>query len=179
MNTIKSAFFLFGIAVLTSSCGPQLSYFTQRLYDEGQFTDYELKNIQFYLSRDIVLRRDISRGRSEVVAGEIKMVDGRRVEEVVIRRGTPGVMVYHPKEDRFGISFENGDRYLMFGPNPKAGNRYVLLAAQWNRRTGKVTYDGRQFRVNADDALASLMVDLKKVRRVSVKSRVAKGRTID
>lgn len=179
MNTVKLFFFLTTIAITASSCGPRLSYFTKRLYDEGQFTESELKDIQFYLSSDIVLRRQIRNGSTRVVAGEIKMIGGRKVEEVVIRKGTPGVMVYHPKEDRFGISFENGDRFLMFGPNPKAGNRYVLLAAEWKRRTGKVTYDGRQYSVDANDALASLMVDLKKVRKVSVRSRVARGRTID
>ena len=179
MNAFKLVLLFFGLGLLTTSCGPQLSYFTQRLYDEGQFTDDELKRIQFYVSSDVVLRRELSGGKSEVVAGNIKIVDGRKVEEIVIRKGTPGVLAYHPKEDRFGISFEEGDRYLMFGPNPKAGNRYVLLASEWKRRVGTVTYDDRKYYVDGGDAYASLMVDLRKIRQVSVNSRVAKGRRID
>jgi hypothetical protein len=179
MNVFKLSFFLVCIAILSSSCGPQLSYFTQRIYDEGQFTEDELERIQFYLSSDVVMRRELSGGKSEVIAGDIKIIDGRKMEEVVIRRGTPGVLTYHPKEDRFGVSFEQGDQYLMFGPNPKAGNRYVLLASEWKRRVGTVTYDGRKYYVDGNDAYASLMVDLKKIRRVSVNSRIAKGRRID
>ena len=179
MNAIKLSLFLFGITLLGTSCGPQLTYFTQRVYDEGQFTENELERIQFYLSSDVIMRRELGGGKSEVVSGNIKIVDGRKVEEVVIRKGTPGVLVYHPKEDRFGVSFEDGDRYLMFGPNPKAGNRYVLLASEWRRRVGSVTYDGKRYRVEGQNAFASLMVDLRKVRQVSVNSRIAKGRRID
>jgi hypothetical protein len=108
------------------------------------------------------------------------MVNGRKVEEVIVRRNTPGVFVFSPKDNRFAISFEESDDvYLMFGPNPKFGNKYSLLASDWKRRTGSVTYDGRKWNVDGSDALANLMVDLKKTRKVSVNSRVAKGRKID
>ena len=67
----------------------------------------------------------------------------------------------------------------MFGPNPKAGNRYVLWASEWKRRRGKVTYEGRKYSVDGRSAIASLMVDMKKIRKVAVKSRTAGGRRID
>ena len=109
------------------------------------------------------------------------MVDGKKVEEVVVRKGTPGVLIFMPKEKRFAVSFENNndERYLMFGPNPKAGNRYVLLASDWKRRRGEVRYDGKSYYTPSESAYAALMVDLKKIRKVQVKSRTAKGRKID
>ena len=164
-----------------SACGPTLSPFTQRLYEENEWSESELKRIQFYLSHDVVLRRQITEGASEIIRGEIKMVDGRKVEEVLVRRNTPGILVYNPKENRFGIGFEadRDDLYLMFGPNPKSGGRYTLLASEWKRRRGTVTYNGKKWYVDGDNALASLMVDLKKTRRLSVRSRVASGRKID
>ncbi|MEM1319957.1 MAG: hypothetical protein AAGG75_06840 [Bacteroidota bacterium] len=163
-----------------SSCSPKLTPFTQRLYEENRWTNEELKRIQFYLSEDIVLRREVSGGSSEIISGEIKMVDGQKVEEIVIRKGTPGVFVFSPKSERFAVSFEGGsdERYLMFGPNPKNGNRYALLASNWRRRRGQVTYDGRKYYTPGESAYASLLVDLKRVRKVSVKSRTAKGRTV-
>ncbi|MEM0994546.1 MAG: hypothetical protein AAGI49_16040, partial [Bacteroidota bacterium] len=69
--------------------------------------------------------------------------------------------------------------YLMFGPNPKASNRYLLLASEWKKRGGMVTYGGKRYRVDSDDAYATLMVDLRKVRKVSVKSRTAGGRKVN
>lgn len=173
--------YLFSLVLMLTACSPQLSYFTQRLYEENRWTDNELKDIQFYVSRDIVLRRQVRDGSSEIVEGKIRMKDGRKVEEIVIPRGTPGVFVFSPKFKRLAISFEAGDKdkYLMFGPNPKVENKYVLLASEWDRRQGKVTYDNRAYYVDADDAFAALMVDLKRVSRVSVRSRVAKGNKVD
>ncbi len=166
---------------LFSSCSPRLSPFTQQLSDENGWTSEDLKQIQFYLSDDIILRRQISSGSSEIISGEIKMVNGRKVDEVIIRKGTPGVALFSPKENRLAVSFEDGgdQRFLMFGPSKKRGDRYVVLASEWSRRQGSVTYDGKTYKTGSDSALASLLVDLKRVRKTSVRSHVAKGRKIN
>ena len=168
------------ILVLASACSPRLSPFTQRLYDEARWSEAELKQIQFYLSDPVILRRSLSGGESTISEGKIKMVNGRRVEEVVIPENTPGVLVFLPKSDRFAVSFEEGDDlYLMFGPNPKIGDRYVLLAKEWDKRQGKVTYNGKHYDVDASSAFATLMVDLRKINRIEKESRRAQGRTIN
>ena len=181
MKALRAALLLFGTAIIFSSCGPTLTPFTQNLYEKGRWTDAELRQIQFYLSDDIVMRRELSGSLSEIRSGDIKMIDGRKIEEIVIRRGTPGVFLFSPKSDRFAVSFEEGDdqRYLIFGPSPKAGDRYVQLAAEWRRRDGTVTYDGRKYRVDVASAFAGLMVDLRRARRVDLASRTASGRSIN
>ena len=179
---MKAIYFLLPLSLLLfASCSPTLSYFTKDIYEESNWSDDELRQIQFYLSNDIVLRREASSGDSQIRDGEIRIRNGRKVEEVVIPRGTPGVFLFSPKQNRFAVSFERNDnnRYLMFGPNPKAGDRFVLLASEWEKRQGKVTYDNSTWWVDGDAAFASLMVDLKRSRRVSVRSRVAQGRTIE
>ncbi len=168
------------VTLLTSACAPSLSPFTQRLQKENRWSTTELKQIQFYLSKDIVLYRQASSGDSKIEDGKIRMVDGRRIREVIIPKGTPGVLIDLPKQNRFAVSFEKADdRFLLFGPNPKRGNRYVLLAKEWKRNRGKVLYGGETYYTNGENSLATLMVDLKKSRKVSVKSRTAKGRTLD
>lgn len=166
--------------VLFGACSPRLTPFTQRLQDENNWSDDDLQRIQFYLSDDIVLFRDVTEGSSKIEGGKIRQVKGRKVEEIIIPQGTPGVMVFSPKEDRFAVSFEasNDDRYLMFGPNPKAGNRYMLLAKEWKRKRGSVTYEGRTFYTNSESAYAALMVDLRKIRKTKVKRRTAEGRKL-
>ncbi len=180
MKQLKLFMLMGMMAFIMSSCSPQLTPFTQNLYEQNQWSDDDLKQIQFYLSEDIVLRRNISSGSTEIVSGEIKMVDGKKVEEVVIRRGTPGIMLFKPKEKRIAVSFEDGNdsRFLMFGPNPKARNRYVLLASDWDRKKGKITYDDKAYYTSGSNAYATLMVDLKRTRKVSVRSRTAKGRKL-
>ena len=163
--------------LMLSACSPQLSPFTERLTDEFNWSEEELQQIQFYVSKDVILQRNFNKGESTITAGKIRVINGREVEEVIIKRGTPGVLMFSPKEDRFAVSFE-GEKYLMFGPNPRQGGKYVLLAKDWKRSRGQVTYDGRVFQADASAAYASLMVDLKKLRKVSYKSRKAKGRTV-
>lgn len=171
---------LLSLLVSLSACGPTLTPFTQRLYEDSRFTTNELKQIQFYLSDDLHLRREISGNVSEVIEGEIRMVDGRKVEQITFRAGTPGVFVFSPKDNRLAISFEDGeDRFLVFGPNPRVGNRYVLLASDWQRRYGSVTYAGQQWQVSAENAYTALMVDLERMSRTDVNSRVATGRRVN
>jgi len=161
------------------NCSPRLSPFTQELQEENNWSEADLKKIQFYVSQDIRLYRDFQTGQSKIEDGKVRMVNGRKVEEIIISSGTPGVMVLNPKSDRIAISFEDGKgKYLMFGPNPKFGDKYVLLAKEWKKSGGTITYDGRPFKTDADSAFSALMIDLKKIRRTKVNSRVAKGRRL-
>ena len=178
MKNLKNLLFLAAAFITFSACSPKLSPFTERLHNEFNWSDADLEQIQFYVSRDIVLQRNFSKGESKITSGKIRVINGREVEEVIIRKGTPGVLLFSPKEDRFAVSFEEGERYLMFGPNPKQGSRYVLLAKDWNRSRGKVSYDGKVYSTDSSSAYASLMVDLRKLRQISVKTRRAKGRTV-
>ncbi|SER20589.1 hypothetical protein [Neolewinella agarilytica] len=164
---------------LFSSCGPKLSPLTQRLVDDQNWTESELKRIQFYLSEDLVLTRELRNGNSEIRNGQVKLIDGREVEQVIFKRNTPGVFVFSPKTQRMAVSFESNDEnYLVFGPNPKASQRYTLLASDWNRRSGSVTYAGRTWRVNASDAYASLLIPLKRLRNNDVNGKVVGGRKL-
>lgn len=170
--------FALSTAVL-AGCSPRLTPFTQDLYDDARWSENELKRIQFYLSDPIVLRRVMSGGESTITEGKIKMIDGRRVEEIIIPENTPGILLFMHKYDRFAISFEEfSDDYLMFGPNPKIGDRYALLAREWKKQSGVVTYNGTEYEVAANSAFASLLVDLRKINKVERETRRATGRTV-
>jgi len=165
---------------LLSSCSKKLTPFTDRLHNEFGWTEDDLKQIQFYLSEDIVLRRNIGVEESRISDGKIKVIDGREVEEIIFDKGTPGVMLFSPKTNRIAISFEEGpDRYLIFGPSSKVRGRYVLLAKDWNRRVGKVSYDGKIYTTRAESALATLLVDLDAKRKSKYNSTVVSGRKVD
>jgi hypothetical protein len=162
-----------------ASCSPQLSPFTDNVYDEFGSSDKALSKVQFYLSGDIVLYRDFGGKRTSVENGTIKIVDGRKVEEVIFKKGTPGIFVFSPKRDRVAISFEaEDDKFLMFGPNQKAGGRFVLLAKEWKRNRGKVTYAGETWNTSSESAYANLLVDLDKARKTKYKKTVVSGRKI-
>lgn len=164
---------------LLSACNT-LTPFTQRLYEENGWTDADLKRIQFYLSEDIILRRGVTQGATTITSGKIKIVDGKKIEETVIRKGTPGVFLFKPKENRFAVSFESGDKsYLIFGASEKNNGKYTLRAAEWDKGQGEITYNDQKYFTPARSAYATLMVNLKKIGKSEIRSRTAKGRTVE
>ncbi|MCB0662217.1 MAG: hypothetical protein KDC24_05735 [Saprospiraceae bacterium] len=178
---MKGLLFLAIPLFLLSACSPTLTSFTKEIYNDNNWTEDELRQIQFYLSEDIVLTRQRKGARSVIEDGAITMEKGKEVDEIVIPKGTPGVFLFSPKKERMAISFEEGNekRFLMFGPNPKMGDRFVLLASEWDKKRGKVKYDDSYYWVASDDAFAGLMVDLKSINKVKVKTQVASGNKVN
>lgn len=162
------------------SCSPQYSHFTKSLYEKENWTKNDIMRIQFYVSRDIRLTRSVSDDETAISEGKIRIINGRKVQQVVIKTGTPGVLVLMPREDRFGISFEENDNeaYLMFGPNPKYNDRFALLAKDWERDHGKVHYKGQLYDVDNESAFAALMVDLRREGDSQYETRKVQGRTV-
>ena len=166
---------------VVSSCSPELRPFTSNLLKEGEWSDNDLRKIQFYLSNDLVISRALTGGTSEITSGTIKMVKGEKVEEVRIPQGTPGVFLFRSDKDHFAIGFDGASdkRYLMFGPNPKQRGAYVLLASEWKDRQGKVRFDDKFYFTNPDGAWANLMVDLRKIKKVEITSNTVRGRRVE
>jgi hypothetical protein len=181
INLTHFVVFIFGIFLLFlfSACSANLKPFTRQLQDSYGWDERDLKKIQFYLSEDVVLEREAGSGRSRIEDGEIRIVDGKRVERVVIRKGTPGVYLFQPRENRFAISFEAGDsKFLIFGPERELNGKYTLRAREWKRDYGEITYGGKVYYTASENAYATLLVNVRKDRTVNVKSRTAGGRTI-
>ena len=180
--------FLFGLVWLSilGSCSPQLAPFSSTLIRDYQFDDEALSRIQFYLSDDIVLHRQLRQGESTIDQGRISVRDGRRVEEIIFQEGTPGVFVFSPGDDKMAISFERGDdRYLIFGPTSRSrGNRnghegvYRLLAKEWKRDYGIITYDGKEYYTPNRSAYVTLLVDIDERVHVNRRIKEVDGRTV-
>lgn len=171
---------LLALGLFFTSCSPQLSVFDRKLYETQDWSDDELRKIQFYLSEDLLIYRDLDEnGSSVITSGQIKIENGRKTEQILFPSGTPGVFLFRPKGEHFAISFENkGDtHYLTFGPNPRYSNQYMLLASDWDKRRGTVTYAGQKFYTSSDQ-IPRLMVNLKKTTYRKTEGRTAGGRSV-
>jgi len=82
--------------------------FTHEIRTEHGLTDDEVKNLQFYSSHGITLRREIESGGRKVTPGhKLLLISGKQIEEVVIPAKTPGVAVkVGPRA--IAVSFEPG-----------------------------------------------------------------------
>lgn len=177
---MKNLIFLFISVFVISACSPQLRPFTDRMYYNSDFTERELKRIQFYVSRDIVLSRQVDGTKAKIQSGKIKVVEGANYEEIVIRRGTPGVFAFSADDGNIAISFEGNPQtsFLVFGPSEKRGGEFVLRATKWERDFGIITYNGIQYTTPASSAYSSLMVDVRGSGRTSSSTRRAAGKKI-
>lgn len=146
---------------------------------ENNWNAKELKKVQFYLSSDIIIQRKLGNESSTIENGKVRIVNGERIEEVIIRKGTPGILV-NTANNNIGISFEDGDdKYLMFGANKGKGGRYYLLASDWKNNVGKVTYEGKTYFCTPESGKAFLTLDMKKLHQLEKDQRTAKGRKIN
>lgn len=168
MRPIKE-WFVGGLALLGLGCAnPQSkprTEFTPELHKE--MTKSELGNLQFYLSSEIKLEREMSsedRGVSETHT--YKIARGRRVETVMIDPQTPGIVADTQLQALY-VSFEEpvDGKELTFGfaVDPERGDRrYYLVAQAWTPTGGTVKYGDREFRATPQSREAYLMIDFER-----------------
>ncbi|WP_437735205.1 DNA-directed RNA polymerase [Sorangium sp. So ce1335] len=128
-----------------TGCGPRLVPFTHELRVQHGLTDRDVKNLQFYVSHEVALRRELTADRSEITSShKLLLVSGKVIEEVVVEERTPGVVV-DARAGVLAVSFEPGaslafsaapepeppaPAFLGFAtpPEPFPGNAAPLLA---------------------------------------------------
>lgn len=171
---------LFASIIFIVSCSKNLTPFSQKLYDKYQWSEQELKQIQFYLSEDLILHKKSDANEATISDGSVKLTRAYNGQKIKINKGTPGVLLFAPKSNRFAISFSssNDEKYLMFGPNDQLGGNYALLAKDWDKMKGVVTYENVEYEVYAQDAYCTLMIDIKKAAKYNYNLKTEGGRRI-
>ena len=109
------------IALSTSGCHGFID-FTHELRDQHSLTRDELKNLQYYTSSTIVLRRELESGGKQITGNhKLVVVAGKSIEEVVIESKTPGIALA-VSDHSITVSFEAGTS-IEFVASGSSGNR--------------------------------------------------------
>jgi hypothetical protein len=113
--TLATAF-----AALTGfGCGSYVA-FTHEIRDQHNLSEPELKNLQFYVSHKITLRRQLESGGKQITGThKLVLVSGKTVEEVVVEEKTPGV-VLEVDDHSLTVSFEQGSSLLFAASTVRA-----------------------------------------------------------
>jgi hypothetical protein len=114
----------FVIGLFVTGCGSGLIAFTHELRDQNRLTDDEIKNLQFYVSHKITLRRELESGNREVTGNhKLLLTAGKSIEEVVVAEKTPGIAL-QVKAGQITISFERGTSldFVVEGAKPIGGD---------------------------------------------------------
>lgn len=182
--------------------------FTQELRDQHHLQTADLKNLQFYNSHTITLRREVERGGREVTGGhKLLVIAGKQIEEVEIPEHTPGVVV-GADEASLEVSFDEGTsfRFRLHGPDPVQdpvvltgggfatppdpfpGNttrkdeeprRHFLGSGNfWLTENGQITFQGKTWDAIKDSMNAHLVISTESLEEVEEQKTVLKGRKL-
>jgi hypothetical protein len=173
------------IALLSTGCRGFID-FTHELRDQHSLTRDELKNLQYYTSSTITLRRELESGGKQITGNhKLLLVAGKTIEEVVIESKTPGIAVA-VSDHSITVSFDQGTslEFVASGggsprptetfataPDPFPGNNPerrdpepVLLQGYFGpyalalSPSGQVVFQGKTFEAVGDSLKAHLLI---------------------
>lgn len=145
-----------------------------------ELTDADLARLQFYVSQEVQLSREMRSEEKGVTAGHTFRVEkGRRIEEIVLEDSTPGVVV-GAAESALSVSFEppivGREAALTFAPPGQATDRTPYHLAVGEGQTLK--YGGTDFRASNASLAAFLEIDLEQIENIRRERRVLPGRRV-
>ena len=114
------------VALLSTGCRGLID-FTHELRDQHSLTRDELKNLQFYTSSTITLRRELESGGKQITGNhKLLLVAGKTIEEVVIESKTPGIALA-VRDHSITVSFEQGTslEFVASGNGARPGETYA------------------------------------------------------
>lgn len=146
--------------------------------------DDELRRLQLYVSSDISLWRALRSEETGVTAKHSLRIDkGRRVEEVLIAAGTPGVVVKAEKL-KLCVSFEppiGGQEVFITFVRGNNGNKegYFMYPDVMNQGDMIVKYGATDYTATPESRIAYLQVEQDKVKVTSHAVREVQGRRVE
>lgn len=180
-------FIFLSIIFIASSCKVS---FDRDLRNSIESQGLNLKKIQYYNSQPIVLKRVLNQSEAKVASGEVRLEKGMYIQEIQIKRNTPGICD-SLTEDGMYVRFEEGPgRVLLFQDN--AYGDYQMKADKWDPKSvgaqtnygyaefyqtyrGEVTYDGEKFYTNSTLNKPKLKIKKKESNVISKDTRKASG----
>jgi hypothetical protein len=180
MKIFKHHFVIIVVMLLFASCSSSLVPFTQQLRDQLKLNPEELKSIQFYFSNTFVLRRGENVDKKETSGGELKVLSDSKVEEIIIKAGTPCVIKDVVDGNKVTISFEdNGNKYLVFGSINNQDGYYTLMAMDWKNGKGKVNYGEQTYYSSQGSKDVFIALKMKSLKKFKVEQNVVKGKKLN
>lgn len=150
--------------------------FTQNTRENLKLNEENLKGIQFYTSSTIVLKRGDQVQDTKTEDGTLTITQGKDIEEVVIKAGTPCVVDKVIDANTLAIRFDdNGSKYLVFGSIKQRNGFYSLMARDWKNGIGVVNYGEKYYKASMNEGQTILTYKVKQIKQIEKKQEVVKG----
>ena len=183
---VAGRWLVFGVLLLSAGCTRRV-YFSQSIRDglEGgagapQVGAKSEDSLQYFAAHRIVIERDAKSRDENISGGRIIVRRGRLIEQVVIRRGTPGIATEWG-DDWIAVSFEEGTS-LVF--ERAEGDRsgavlYRLRAKDGPLGTKVIDFNNLGWVLASPHYNATLQVKRNAAGTRKKRRRVLKGRRLD
>jgi hypothetical protein len=170
--------------VLAGSCStaPAPDYgkyvpFTRDLIAGNSLSEDAIKQLQFFVSTDILLRRELTPGDARIARGKLIVDNGKSVDEVEVPKFAPGVadaVEFNTNDvDHIVVSFEKGAPGIEFIARvEKPRDSFGLM---FHAETHAVSFGDLSYRPLNDSLHAILLVDRESMGNLQSKRRVLKG----
>ena len=164
--------FLLFIIITLFGCNRKI-YFTPSIKKQLITYNQPLDQVQFFISKRISFKNTTQ---------SIDSVGNKNFTTRIIklRKNTPGICL-ESKDSLLFMQFEKGkSNNLIFGVSGKSkpNEHYRILAYNWTKFSGVIKYDNIPYDINIFDALASLKIKAKLLKRLEKKEilrRTIKG----
>lgn len=175
---MKKIIYISSLLLAMQSCAPKVP-FTMAIQEKYKLTDTDIKKIQFYTSDDIVLYKAESASKTETTGGEVVVTNKSQEERLLIKKGTPCVVVKIEGKDKLYLGFDAGDGKMLLFSGRTGNDPFKLKAEEWVNNRGKLTYDGKTYYASASSASTYIEFRLKKLEQYKQKQTVVKGRKLN
>ena len=160
-----------------TSCATRVP-FTDEIKRDFNLTENNLRQVQFYTSRTIILERDDKKEVTATTGRDGELVASRESlsERIVIPANRPCIFESIDEDGSINIRFETGaGRTLKFKQRPNVATGRFYLHANWQDGRGELDYGGAVYYAVSGSSSAYLIVKLKQWQKNQRSDRTVKG----
>jgi hypothetical protein len=165
-----------GVVLLCASCASKV-YFTQDAREKLEKAGVDVTELQFYNDKELLLRRKTNSRELTTEEGVVTKLEGLRVQDLRIRRGTP-CRIDSAGPNSYFVRFELGEgQVIRFYKNQY--DHYQIYADRWVAGRGSIKYGEKDYMIERIGNDCLLMVKNSQRFRAITQRKVAKGVLVD
>lgn len=180
---MKTSPFVLILSLLSTlvACTPKI-IFNEALRKYLEVKNVKPEKLQFYIDRDMELRREISSDDTKISSGKVELHKGKTIQIIDIKKFSPGVCV-RSTDSTIDVAFENGsDAYFQFVAKDWRDfeNRiYVLKTDRDAEGINNIKYGNQLYKLDENASEARILIKRKIANKENVNVKTIKGRTLN
>lgn len=176
---MKISNLLLSLTIIAISCKTPKTYFSQEIREKVESKPGLLTEIQYYIDRDVELRRELpSRDSIAVASGQVKFENGKIIDVILLKKFTKGICkIGYDQSVKVAFEKDKNETLTFSIENRNISSAiYQIGAQEWlQNNIGRVTYDKKTYFIQPGGSFAMLMIKKSVINKLIVKKRTMGG----